>query len=125
MRILIIDDDYVSRLKLKALMAGYGDCDAVPSGEIGLQMLEAAEQETIPYDLVTVDIDMPGMRGPEVVRSIVKRDTQNVTKTLMVTGVVEIKEVAASFRENCDWCLQKPVNVERVEDALKKIGILK
>ncbi|MCK5579996.1 MAG: response regulator [Candidatus Omnitrophica bacterium] len=125
MRILVIDDDYVSRLKLKTLLSEYGDCDAVPSGEIGLQMFDSAKEEAIPYDLVTVDINMPGMRGPEIVKAILKRDVNNVTKTLMVTGVVEIGEIADSFRENCDWCLRKPVNAQNIEESLKKIGIVK
>lgn len=124
MRILIVDDDYVSRVKLKSLLAGYGDCDAVPSGELALDMVKIAYDEMAPYDLVTVDIDMPGMRGPEVVHEILKFEKDSTIKVLMITGKVDaVKEVMQSYREGCDWCIKKPVNPENIKDALVKVGI--
>ena len=124
MRILIVDDDYVSRVKLKALLAEYGDCDAVPSGKLALEMVRHANEELVPYELITVDIDMPGMRGPEVVREILQHERENVIKVLMITGKVDaIKEVMQSYREGCDWCIKKPVNPENIKEALSKVGL--
>lgn len=123
MRILIVDDDYVSRTKLKALLGAYGDCDAVPDGKIALEMFDISCEEGVPYDLVTMDIDMPGMRGQDVVAEILSREQPANVKILMVTCKKEIKEIAASFRNGCDWCLNKPVTPEKLSNALEKIGI--
>lgn len=123
MRILIVDDDYVSRVKLKALLSAYGDCDAVANGPMALEFVKTAKAEMVPYDLVTIDIDMPGMRGPEVVHEMLKhQDDGKVIKVLMVTGKNLVKEVMESFREGCDDCLRKPVNPENLRAALEKIS---
>ena len=125
MRILTVDDDYVSRVKLKTLLSAYGECDTVANGELAVQMAKAAEEESVPYDLITVDIDMPGMRGPQVVHEVRQFESHTEIKVLMVTGKTDaIKEVMASYNEGCDWCIKKPVNPENLKEALEKIGIV-
>ena len=70
MRILIVDDDFVSRTKLEALLSEYGDCDAAEDGHQSLDMFEQAHGQSANYDLITMDIDMPGMSGHEVLSKI-------------------------------------------------------
>jgi len=124
MRILVVDDDYVSRVKLKALLSPYGDVDAAPDGDIGLKMVESAILDRIPYDLVTVDIDMPGTRGPQVVQQILESDREKVTKILTITHIREVREISDSLWEGADLCLGKPITSESLRDALGKIGLI-
>ena len=42
MRILVVDDDFVSREKLKAILAPYGDVESAEDGEAAVRMFEAA-----------------------------------------------------------------------------------
>jgi CheY-like chemotaxis protein len=125
MRILVVDDDYVSRTKLKALLSEHGDCDAVPSGEIALSMFHAAHAEQVPYDLVTMDVNMPVMRGQEVVAHIRAREKENPSapqaKILMITAVKGGQDVMSAFREGCEWYLVKPVTPENLSEALAKL----
>ena len=45
MRILVVDDDYTCRIKLKTMFAKYGDTDAAPNGDIALMLFEEALDE--------------------------------------------------------------------------------
>jgi two-component system chemotaxis response regulator CheY len=130
MRILVVDDEYVSRTKLKVLLTKYGDCDAAPDGDIALRLLAKSYQEGMPYDLVTMDINMPGMSGQEVVRGIRELEDKQAdtgrrieSKILMITASDDSKEIMSSFREGAEWYLVKPVTPDKVVEAMKKLDV--
>ncbi|HOM17485.1 MAG TPA: response regulator [Thermoguttaceae bacterium] len=131
MRALIVDDDYVSRSKLKALLVPYADCDAAPDGSIGLQLFQKAHEERCPYELITLDIDMPCMNGQEVLQQIRKWESEHKAyrdykeaKVLMVTVRDAPEDIVFSFREGCEWYLIKPVNAEKLRSALNRLELL-
>lgn len=130
MRILIVDDDYVSRTKLKALLSSYGDCDTAPSGKLAFEMFKAAYEEDLPYELITMDVDMPEERGQAIVKKIREweaaekihlRGTE--ARILMVTVMSAAKEVVSSFRQGCEGYLVKPVTPDKLREALLQIGL--
>ncbi|MCK5581155.1 MAG: response regulator [Candidatus Omnitrophica bacterium] len=130
-RILAVDDDFVSRVKLKNLLTPYGDCDAIPTGEMALEMVRYAHKEGVQYDLVTMDISMPGMTGIEVnekIRDFEKKQgipySQGV-KILMITVKKEMRDVKESYETGCEDYLCKPVTPEALEEVLRKMGIKK
>lgn len=130
MRILIVDDDYVTRTQLKALLGAYGDCDAAPNGDIAMRLFAAAHEETVPYDLVTMDIDMPDQKGQQVVAELRQWEQWhglNVSsaqaKVLMVSALKDPKAIMSSFREGCEGYLTKPVTQESLAAALDKLGL--
>jgi CheY-like chemotaxis protein len=130
MRILIVDDDLVSREKLKALLSAYGECTTVPNAEWALKKIKHANDHTRPYELITVDVEMPGMRGEEMVHELRQWEQAQKTykkdreiKVLMVTSKKDPETVIASFREGCEWYLNKPVNPENLTAALERLDI--
>jgi len=130
MRILIVDDNYISRSSLRDLMKTYGECDAVSSGALGIEMFEIAHKEGAPYDLITMDIEMPDMRGQETVAKMrelekeksIKADQE--VKIIMVTASYDMKNVAKSYGEGCTEFCKKPATKESIERALKAVGVL-
>jgi two-component system, chemotaxis family, chemotaxis protein CheY len=124
MRILIVDDDYTSRVKLSQLLASYGHCDQAPNGDIALRLFEAAQKELAPYNLVTMDIEMPDLSGQEVltrIRAIEKEwetPASKIVKVLMITAKETAKDVVSSYYGGCDGYLAKPVNGERLRKSL-------
>ncbi len=131
MRILIVDDDYVSRTKLKALLSMYGDCDTVPNGELALEFFNNAHSESVPYDLITLDIDMPGMNGHEVIDKMSEWEMANEidatksAKLLMITIKQNSEDIMSSFRKGCHDYIKKPVTQSNIQVALENIGLMK
>ncbi len=75
MRILIVDDELVSREKLGKIMDSFGQCIVVENGEDALRV--ATSQN--PPDLILLDIIMPGMDGYEVCKRLKdNRRTSNI-----------------------------------------------
>ncbi|HNX90903.1 MAG TPA: response regulator [Candidatus Omnitrophota bacterium] len=127
MRILIVDDDYISRTKLKGVLSAHGDCDSAPDGDIALQLFAKAHKEKMPYDLITVDIEMEGMNGQELVHLLRAWEEKNgiqdpaKVKVIMITVKKEIKEVTKSFFEGCNAYCAKPITPEAILKALGEI----
>jgi two-component system, chemotaxis family, chemotaxis protein CheY len=128
MRILIVDDDYVSRVKLKAILSVHGDCDAAPSGDLAIRLFQSSHREEIPYELITMDINLPDISGIRVVQEIRQWEQGNGispgdgAKVIMVTVSDDPPDVMNAFREGCEHFLRKPVSPDNVGAALKSLG---
>ncbi|NTV29949.1 MAG: response regulator [Candidatus Omnitrophica bacterium] len=128
MRILVVDDDYVSRVKLSTQLSEYGQCDNAPNGEIAVRLFAAAHKEMAPYDLVTMDIEMPDMSGQATVQAMrdieqaLKQHGVQETKILMVTAKTALKEVAESYSQGCNGYLTKPTTSAEIVKALQDLG---
>ncbi|RYD05848.1 hypothetical protein N752_08110 [Desulforamulus aquiferis] len=59
MRMLIAEDDFVSREFLFKLLSRYGECDLVVDGLEALDAYLIAVKDEKPYDLICLDIIMP------------------------------------------------------------------
>lgn len=130
MRSLIVDDNYISRSHIKELLYPYGDCDGAHNGNIALEMFVAAHSEGMPYNLITMDIEMPELDGKEVVRRIRQWEKENnistaeEAKIIMVTVKKEMGEISKSYIEGCHGYCLKPVKSYTLKSTLKEIGLL-
>lgn len=124
MRILIVDDEFVSRMKMQKLVAPYGSYDFAVNGKEAILAYKCAIHEGHPYDLITMDISMPDFSGIEVLQKIRRLEEEaNIrfghgTKVLMVTAANDAAAVMASYREGCEAYICKPFNKEQVLEAL-------
>lgn len=130
MKILVVDDEPVSRTKALVLLAKYGECDFAVNGEQAWEKFEQAHENMQPYDLLTMDIDMPGMNGHQVLKKIRKWENAHNTrgnchdaKILMVTGMRRREDIVTSFHNGCEWFITKPITPENLEKALSQVAI--
>ncbi|MCS6971057.1 MAG: response regulator [Planctomycetota bacterium] len=130
MRILIVDDDPVCRQALTMYLTLLGDIDAVGSGEAALSAIQQALAERRPYGLVFLDIRMPGRDGHSVLEEL--RRLEHAAgfaglagaRVVMVTGIDEPRQVVRAFRAQADGYLVKPVELPRLRQLLKDLGVL-
>ena len=130
MRILIVDDDPVSLAKLSVLLKKYGACDTAFSGQEAIEKFKKAQEDYLPYELISLDIKMPDMTGQDVLGYIHKWELDNKitdigerAKIIMVTAMDDVENLIASFKKGCDGYLTKPFNAEKLHETLSKIGI--
>ena len=102
MKILIVEDDRVLADSLKALLAQKGfQAEAVYDGESG----EAYAQLGI-YDLLILDVMMPGLDGYELARRV--RSKRCGTPILMLTARSALEDRIQGLNAGADYYLTKP-----------------
>jgi DNA-binding NtrC family response regulator len=119
-RILAVDDEKNIRLMLAQALAFEGTkIDTAVNGEEALEKFGQAN-----YDLVLLDLRLPGMDGLEVLRELRKRDAKLPIILLTAHGTVE--SAVAAMRAGAVNFLQKPFSPrelrEAVENALNPSG---
>ena len=63
MRILIVDDDLISRTKLKVILDHFGRCEVKTGGREALAAVREAQDTGVPFDLICLDVQMPDLNG--------------------------------------------------------------
>lgn len=131
MRILVVDDDFVSRKKMEIIMQNFGDCDSAKNGEDAVGIFTMAFESRSPYDVIALDISMPDVDGFEVLSRIREiEDSRSIeaekrVKVIMVTAKSDKATVVECVQSGCDDYIVKPVNWKIVFNKLVKLKILK
>ena len=131
MRILVVDDELVSREKMKHIMSSLGECDEVASGQDALKAFMDARIEGKQYDLITLDISMPEMDGTEVlgrIRTLEKEDgtpKEGQVRIMMVTGSSEKDTILTCIKAGCNDYIMKPFDKQTVVKKLVDGGLTK
>lgn len=105
-RLLLVDDSAESRDVLGALLAALGHQVATAaSGEEALAKVVAE-----PFDLVILDIMMPGMDGYEVLARLKQNSDTRHVPVLVLSGYTEVDSVARCVQMGAEDYLSKPLN---------------
>ena len=120
--VLVVDDLKSSRLTLGGILEDEGH--NVVLAENGYQAIEAAKQ--VPFDLVFMDIKMPGINGVQTFREVKKINPQ--TAVIMMTAYSVEDLVREALEEGAYAVVYKPFDMEHVvsiiESALHRTLIL-
>jgi len=102
MRILLVEDEEkVSRFIVRGLTAESFAVDTAPDGRRGLDLAT-----TYNYDLVILDLMLPGLNGTEVLRRI--RRTDHRVPILMLTARDAVADKVEHLEAGADDYLTKP-----------------
>lgn len=130
MKILIAEDDMVSRKFLKKFLSEYGDCDIVVDGLEAIDAYMISMREGRPYDLICLDIMMPKVDGVKVLKSIRDLETQKKidphdrTKIVMITALEDAKFVQKAFDSGCEAYASKPIDTEKLIGVLDRLSLI-
>jgi two-component system chemotaxis response regulator CheY len=78
MRILIVEDEYISRVLLSEMLSAYGTCQVAINGEEAVEMIKSSFETNKRFDLVCLDIMMPLMDGQEVLCCIGEMEKKDI-----------------------------------------------
>ncbi len=105
MDILLVDDDPITRLALCAAVEDWGFTPLVAKS--GEQALEIVNTDNPPH-LLIIDWSMPGMSGPELCKTLRKRDDGQFFYILMLTGKEGNEAIIEAMESGADDFLSKP-----------------
>jgi DNA-binding LytR/AlgR family response regulator len=114
-RALVVDDEAPARGELRYLLSAHPDVDVV--GEAATAGEALAHAEKIRYDVVFLDVEMPGLTGLEAARLIL--DRRERPAVVFVTAH-ERYAVDAFAVEAFDY-LVKPVEPERLRRVVERL----
>lgn len=127
MKILIVDDDFITSELLKAILNEYGDCTVADNGKNAVAAFQEAINENDPFQLIFLDIMMPEMDGHEALEKIRAIEAEqgvlygHGTQVVMTTALGDAKNVLSAFSEGCEYYIVKPIEKEKVADVMKQI----
>lgn len=113
-RLIIADDEPLAVSNLAAKLAGHTDVDIVASFDNGDDTLAYLLQH--PVDLVLLDIQMPGLKGTEVLQRLQKQSA--LTPPLLVLVTAYEQYAYPAFAHFAFDYLLKPVSRERLAKCL-------
>lgn len=116
-KILIIDDERNIRMTLTYCLESEGyQVDTAINGEEGLDIL--LNQKKI-YDLILLDIKMPGKTGMEVLKEL--RENENKSNVIMITAYGTIKEAVTAIKLNAIDFISKPFTPDQIKALVAKV----
>ncbi len=115
-KVLVVDDQRSIRLTLSAILESRG-CD-VTEVEDGYRAIDAAADGS--FDLVLMDIKMPGINGVQTFREIKK--TSPETLVVMMTGYAVQDLVDTALDEGALSIIYKPFEMEAVFKLVDSIS---
>jgi len=100
--ILIVDDEEIMRDVLETLLSAEGyRVDLAKTGEEGLDAYTKRA-----YDVVLLDVSMPGIGGLRALEEVLKIDAEAVV--LMITAYATFDTAIAAWAKGPFGCIRKP-----------------
>lgn len=106
--ILICDDEEIMRDVLSTILTGAGyKVDLAKSGE---EAVESYSQR--PYDVVLMDVSMPGMGGLTALKEIISMDP--AAHVLMITAYATFDTAISAWEKGAEGCVRKPFQNDQI-----------
>ena len=120
--VLVAEDNEINALLMRSLLTRLGHHPVITTnGEEALESWHAAKSAETPYDLVLMDIQMPGLDGIETTKRIRAREAGQPgrqTPILALTANTLVEDRYACFEAGMDGFLIKPLDRDKLTDAL-------
>jgi two-component system sensor histidine kinase/response regulator len=118
-RVLIVDDNEMSRIVLKDMLEDMTfKVNDASSGKAAISEIQLAANSGYPYEVVILDWRMPGMNGIETARAIHELTLDLMPSLIMITAYGREEVFKEANLAGFDHVLIKPVSSSTVFDAL-------
>jgi two-component system chemotaxis response regulator CheY len=129
MRILVVEDDFISRRLLCRYLEAYGECDVAINGNEALAAVRHAIDSGNNYDLICLDIMMPGITGHEALEQIRALEAKHGlvkgrgSRVIMTTALEDESSVKQAYAAAADGYVTKPIDKKRFLSVLHGLGL--
>jgi two-component system chemotaxis response regulator CheY len=129
MKILIVEDDFVSRSLLRRILSPLGECQVATNGEEGLEAFSHAMKEGAPFELICLDIMLPQLSGLELLQCIRDQESEagvgglSGARIIMTTAIDDRSDVVGAFKLGCEAYMVKPIDRSELLKKIAELGI--
>ncbi len=129
MNILVVEDDFVSRRLLCRYLESIGPCDVAINGHEAVAAVHEALHQRNHYELICLDIMMPGMGGQEALAAIRALELEHNmavgqgARVIMTTALEDHVNVRQAFKASADGYLVKPIEKRKLYKLLDELGL--
>jgi len=118
-RVLMVEDNAVNMMIAVALLERWGAIvDQASDGPGALSAVDHAQQSGDPFDIVLMDVQMPGMSGHEVTRRLRQRYDRHALPIVALTAAALVSEREDALAAGMNDFLTKPIDAERLRQTL-------
>lgn len=116
-RMLVVEDDQAVSHMIEQILKieGYAST-AVSEGRRALDVLRSGS-----FDLVILDVMLPGMDGISILKAIREDQTLNEIPVLMLTAKTDDATTWAGWRAGCNYYMTKPFDPDQLLAILKQL----
>ncbi|MFG6349789.1 MAG: response regulator, partial [Lachnospiraceae bacterium] len=114
--ILVVDDDSSVLKLIKSYLSGNYDVATAKSGKVALKFLETKKT-----DLVLLDYEMPGEKGPEVLSKIRADARTKNLPVVFLTGVTDKEKIQDVLAMKPQGYLLKPIDMMKLSSTIKNV----
>jgi DNA-binding response OmpR family regulator len=118
--LVVVDEEPVRRVCRLALQHEQVTCDEVGNGAEAV-----TRAQTKPYDLVLLDVDLPGLNGELVLRKLRQQPPSAHLKVVMLSGRTSGDDLSRLLAAGADDFLTKPFSVVQLRARVKAALSLK
>jgi len=131
LKVLIVEDEQVNREFLLLALKPYAACTAVGTGEAGLKEHQRALATDAPFDLVFLDIMLPGIDGLKALEQLRATEdafglVESARAKVIVTTVLNDHQTAsrAFIHGHAASFLTKPFRARQLMEELATLGFI-
>lgn len=127
-KVLVVDDNKRNCELLVETLSDLARSDIAESGEQALTLYNHSVEQNKPYDLILLDIAMPGIDGLDVLKAIREKEVKGGVELgfgvpiIMVTAYRE--PFMDAFNRGCDDYVLKPIDpdklIKKIEEKLSQ-----
>jgi DNA-binding response OmpR family regulator len=113
-RILVVDDEPPLRELVVVTLGDAFVCDEVGDGDAALELLDQTK-----YDLVMLDVMMPGTNGTDVLRKMRANDALRDVPVVVMSAWQSPQDVAHALEAGADRFLAKPFRIDELGSMVR------
>ncbi|MGO8765033.1 MAG: response regulator transcription factor [Limisphaerales bacterium] len=118
-RVLIVEDDTPLAMMMVYVLSRAGcDVQVASTGKKGLELAQASR-----FDLITLDIDLPGISGLEICGELKQRHLTRHTPVVFVTGRLAEQDMQRGLEAGAMDYITKPFGLEFAPRLLSHVKV--
>jgi DNA-binding response OmpR family regulator len=115
--VLVVDDEAPLRELVVVTLAEAFECEEAADGDTAIELLHER-----PFDIVVLDVMMPGRNGLDVLREIRSDERLSGVRTVVLSAWQAQDDITAAAEAGADRFVSKPFDVDELVSVVQELA---